>query len=225
MKGITTPALLLILVGSATACSGPGAAARKGPAQVVLAYSEALEGRRYKDAYLLMSADFRKRNSLAGFTRMVTRDPKTAARVLSRLRAQADRLQVSAAVQYGDSETIRLSSEKGEWRIAEDPTDIYSQRTPREALRSFVRALEQRRYDIVLRFVPARWAKDLTRAKLKKAWEGKGKDALETLIANLKANLDGPFKQSEDRATMAYGEGFKLKMVREESLWKVSDPD
>ena len=224
MRGTTTLALLVILV-VAAACSGPGAVARKGPAEVVLAYSEALEARRYGDAYKLMSADFRKRTSLAGFTRMVTRDPRTAARVLSGLRAQADRLQVSAAVQYGDSETIRLSAEQGEWRIAEDPTDIYSQRTPREALRSFVRALEQRRYDIVLRFVPARWARDLTTDKLKKAWEGKGKDALETLIANLKANLDSPLKESEDRATMPYGEGFQLKMVREEGLWKVSDPD
>ena len=223
MRALVVLALaVLILV---TGCSGPSAPGRKGPAEVVLAYSEALESSRYGDAYKLMSAEYRKRNSLASFTRMVTRDPRGLARIMGRLKAQADRLDVSASVQYGDQETIRLTSDKGAWRIAEDPTDVYSQRTPRETLRSFVRALEQRRYEIVLRFVPARWAKDMTAAKLKKAWEGKGKEPLELLIRNLKANLDGPIKQAEDLATMAYGEGFKLKMVREDSIWKVSDPD
>lgn len=207
-------------------CGGAsGPSGRQGPAEVVLAYGAALEARRYGDAYKLMSAEYRKRNTLASFTRMARRDPRGLARVMERLKAQAERLEVSASVQYGDNDTIQLTSEQGTWRIAEDPTDIYSQRTPRETLRSFVRALEQRRYDIVLRFVPARWATEMTAAKLKKAWEGKDKVAVEALIRNLKANLDGPLKEMDDRATMAYGEGFKFKMVREENLWKVSDPD
>ena len=218
-------ALVLVGLGLSSGCGGASGQGRQGPAEVVLAYSAALETRRYGDAYKLMSADYRKRNSLASFTRMVRRDPRGLTRIMERLKSQADRLDVSASVQYGDNDTIMLTSEKGTRRIAEDPTDVYSQRTPRDTLRSFVRALEQRRYDIVLRFVPARWAKEMTAAKLKTAWEGKDKASVEALIRNLKANLDAPIKESNDVATMAYGEGFKLKMVREESLWKVSDPD
>ena len=38
--------------------------------------------------------------------------------------------------------------------IASNVVDFYDQSTPRAALRSFVRAMERERYDVVLRMVP-----------------------------------------------------------------------
>ena len=43
-------------------------------------------------------------------------------------------------VDYGQGERLGLVYENGAWRLGEDPLDLYGQRTPREALRSFVRA-------------------------------------------------------------------------------------
>lgn len=212
---------LLLVVGCGGAAGGGG----RGPADVVRAYAEAIEAGRHAEAYRLMTADFRKRHSLARFTRMIKADPRGAAAAMRQLRQEQDKLQVQAHVSYGAGHRLELTVEEGQWRIAADPTDLYSQRTPAETVRSFLLALEQKRYDIVLRFVPRKSLTGLTAEKLKKAWEGERKEDLTLLIRNLKANLDAPIRQTEDRATMAYGEGFEVKMVREDGIWKVEDPD
>ncbi len=215
---------LLITALATQGCGGGGGARVRSPADVVIAYCAALEAGRHADAYSYMSAGFRSRHTLANFTKMIKADPRGAAAFLAQLRRQSDKLRVEARVNYGDGQYLKLAVDQGEWRIASDPTDLYSQLTPAEALNSFVRALELGRYDIVLRFVPNKSLKGLTVAKLKKAWGEDRKSEMVTLIRNLKANLDAPIHQDEDRATMAYGDGFEMKMVREDGVWKVVDP-
>ena len=58
------------------------------------------------------------------------------------------------SVTYGAHETLRLRREDGTWRVVTDVIDWYSQRTPRQAVRSFVRAVEARRWDVLLRLLP-----------------------------------------------------------------------
>lgn len=220
------PALAAAMILLIQGCGGGGSTVRtRGPAQVVQAYAAAIEAGKYAEAYKLMSASFRKRYTLARFTKMIKTDSRGAAAAMARLRRKADKMQVEAQVSYGEGQRLKLAVEEGRWRIASDPTDLYSQRTPAETLRSFVRALEQRRFDILMRFVPRKSLKGLSAAKLKKAWQGERKAELETLIHNLKSNLDTPIRQKEDLATMAYGDGFEMKMMREDGVWKVVDPD
>ena len=132
---------------------------------------------------------------------------------------------IQAMVRYDNGESLKLEVEKGRWKIASDPTDFYSQKTPEDALRSFVRAIERKRYDIVLRFVPAKWADAMTVGKLKKQWEGGKQKEVKAMIKLLKENLKAPIHRSGDRATMPYGEKSEVRFVLEEGVWKIEDPD
>lgn len=195
------------------------------PAAVLREYAGALERGRYDEAYELMSLEYRKRYTRAEFERALKERPDELKQMLAQLRERPRQVDVSAQVGYGEGDALKLSVERGAWRIDSDPLEFYGQRTPGEALRSFVRAIERRRYDVVLRFVPAKWAEAMTAEKLRAQWEGDKKAELERLLKNLKANLGAPIEEDGDNATMPYGENFKVAFVREDGVWKIADPD
>lgn len=213
----------------AMACGGcPRAGTSPGgadPARVVSEYAEAVRAEQYDRAYELMSATFRKRYSKKEFVRLLQENRGEVRFNAARLAGKPRAVRVEAKLAYGDSDDLRLVKEKGVWKIASDPGDFYGQDTPAHALRSFVRAIENKRYDIILRFVPATWAESMTEAKLRQQWEGSKRGEVGQLVKNLKANLRAPIHQSGDRATMPYGDNQEVRFVREEGIWKIEDPD
>lgn len=222
------PALLLVLpalVLGIGGCPAGSTTSANPPASVVGAYAEALQVGNYERAYGLMSLAYRKRYDKKDFIRMMQENPAEARAVAQQLRGKAQQVDMEAKVELAESESLRLVVENGAWKIATDPLDFYSQRTPGEALRSFVRALERRRYDIVLRFVPSKWADAMTVDKLRREWETEKREEVTQLLKNLKANLGAPIHQSGNTATMPYGEKFEVRFVLEDGLWKVEDPD
>jgi len=214
-----------ILTALALAGCGSGKAAAPPLDSVLRRYAAALEQERFDEAYRMMSDAFRKLYTRDQFISLLREDPEWLRRNLQRLRTSPQRVLVQARVEYGDGDALKLIEERGSWRIASDPTEFYSQRTPAEALRSFVRAIERKRYDVVLRFVPAKWAGSMTIDKLRKVWDGSKRQEVVTLIKRLKANLEAPIQQSGDRASMPYGEKFEVRFVREDGIWKIEDPD
>ena len=98
------------------------------------------------------------------------------------------------------------------------------------AIAAFIRAYENKRYDILLRFVPdaARRADasgpPLSVAQLQKAWEGEQKQEMDQLTQALRAALPtAKFELLGDRATMAYGSAGSVEFLRENGLWKIED--
>jgi hypothetical protein len=85
--------------------------------------------------------------------------------------------------------------------------------------------MERRRYDVVMRLVPDADREGMTEERMREAFEGEGREEVERLVATLRENLEAPIEVVGDRATMAYGEGATLQLVREGELWKVEDPD
>lgn len=220
----TKSVLLLCLAPTIAGCT-PAATTSNRPEDVLRAYAEAVSARDYDRAYRLMSDAFRKRYDRKEFVRLLQENPDEIEGTMKQLRQRAASVQVEARVEYGESENLKLVVEDGTWKIASDPLDFYGQRTPAEALRSFVRALERKRYDIVLRFVPSKWADAMTVDKLRQEWEGNKRDEVGTLIKNLKANLHAPIHESGDTASMPYGDKYEVRFVREDGLWKIEDPD
>ncbi|GAB5540869.1 MAG: hypothetical protein RLO52_29610 [Sandaracinaceae bacterium] len=217
------PALLLALSLGLTSCGGvdPG----RTPESTVSAFASALREGRTEDAYGLMSDGYRRRVSLEEFRRYVTDYPaevQQTARALSQRRGRAEE---EAVVEYGEGESLRLVRESGDWRVATDVVDFYDQATPRAALRSFVRAMERRRYDVVLALIPEADREGMTPERMQEAWEGEGREEVERLLANLRAALDNPIEEVGDRATMTYGDRFRVQFVREDGVWRIEDPD
>jgi len=195
------------------------------PEAVVRAYAQAVKGGRYGEAYDLMSLEFRRRYDRAEFERMLKENNDDARSGLKQLEKRPTEVGVAAELRYGEGDRLRLVVERGRWKIASNPINFYGQRTPAEALRSFVRAVERRRYDIVLRFVPARWAESMTVEKLRQQWEGEKKGEVASLLKSLKANLRTPIRITGDTATMPYGDKHEVRFVREDGAWKIEDPD
>jgi hypothetical protein len=104
-------------------------------------------------------------------------------------------------------------------------TDFYSQRTPRDALRSFVRAMERRRLDVLPHFVPNEYRRGMDDAHLRRLFEDERAEETETLLQNLRAHLEDPIEVTGERAAMPYAERFTVLFVREDGVWKIEDPD
>ena len=222
---IMRTALLSLATLALAACPGPAGTAVNRPDQALRAYARALEQKDHDRAYAMMSNEFRKKYTRDDFVRMLREHDTELKRSLAQLKGSPRKVRLQARVSYGEGDSLKLVLDDGKWRIASDPVDFYSQRTPAEALRSFIRAVERRRYDVVLRFVPNKWAESMTLDKLKQQWEGGKREEVESLLKNLKANLGAPIHRTGDRATMPYGDRFEVRFIKEDGVWKIEDPD
>jgi hypothetical protein len=207
-----------------TACSG--AQRPDGDPQSVLkAYARALEEGRAEDAYRMLSDEARRGISLEAFRRLLKDSPdevKEIGRALARPTAPPV---VTATVTGPSGQELHLVLEGGAWRVEATAIDLYAQDTPRHAVQGFVRALERKRYDVILRYVPDAHKEGLDPAKLKAAWEGHDKEEMDQVLSALKQALPtATIEETGERATLPYGAG-TLQLVRERGLWKIEDFD
>lgn len=218
-----TATLTLALVASALLAGCPAREAN--PQTTLKAYVTAMEAKDYARAYALMSSAFRKEYDRDEFVSQHRKHPTEVKRSVSELKQGPVKLVIEGEFRYGDGNRLRLVKEGDAWRLALDPVTFYSQRTPREALRSFVRALERRRFQILLGFVPLKWRKVMTVDDMRRLFEKKQLEATNQLIRNLKANLENKIEVKGDEAEMLYGDSYKVQFLREEGVWKIVDAD
>jgi hypothetical protein len=211
---------------------GPACASRapaKGPRETLDAYARALEAGRTEEAYDLLSDEAKKSIPFEAFSRMVKENPEEVKDIATALSRPSGPPLVTATVTAPNGESLLLVYEDGEWRVDGSTIDLYSQATPKAAVVSFIRAYENRRYDVLLRFVPDKerapeGGPALDSTKLRRAFEGEQKDEMEQITQGLRAAL--PTAKIEllgDRATMAYGAGSTVELVREHGLWKIEE--
>jgi len=213
-------AILLVLF-----LSGCGSSAGK-PLSAVDGYVAALRASDFSRAYDFMSERYRRDHSRAEFVKRMQESPREVKETVTRLSSGGRRVELSAKFLYDDlRDELPLLVEDGQWRIASDPLDFYPQDTPAHALRSFVRAVELKRWEVVLRFVPDKWRKDMTTEKVREQFEGADNEDARQMMRLLAANLDNPIETQGDEARMPYGERFEVKFVREDGVWKIADPD
>jgi hypothetical protein len=201
-----------------------GAYADRTPEDAVASLSAALARGDVEGAYALMSSGYRAEVSLEQF-RALFADEAEIARTAERLAHRDGPAEEEAVVQYATHESLRLRREEGTWRLTTDVIDWYGQRTPRQAARSFVRAIEARRWDVLLRLLPAADREGLTEESLRTMLAGEGEEALDHLAAALRAALDDDFEEHGEHAVLPYGERFRMELVREGDTWHVADPD
>lgn len=195
------------------------------PQDVLGAYARALSGGRHDEAYRLMSEEFRRQVTLEEFRRAMRDNPAEVRETVGALSRASDEATITARVRYGMGDELSLIIERGAWRIDSPVLDFYAQRTPRDALRSFVRAMEYQRYEVILRFVPGEYRRTMTVQQIRAMFEGEQRTRTLALLQNLRAHLDEPIEVTGDRASMQYAEGYTVLFVREDGLWRIEDPD
>jgi hypothetical protein len=213
-----------LLVNVLPAALGCAAGSGKGPRETLRAYALALHERRVADAYALLSHDARARISFADFSRMVTENAREIEDISASLLGPAEAPKITATLTSPDGETLLLVYEHEAWHVDGSAFDLYSQSTPRAALESFVRAFDNKRYDILLRFVPEEKRQGLEAEQLKQAWEGDQRPQVERLTQALKASLPNlHIEVLGTRATVAYGPGGNVELIQEQGTWRIED--
>ncbi len=110
------------------------------------------------------------------------------------------------------------------WRFAEDPTDVYAQATPRQALLALVRASRKARWDVMLRLAPQRYRTGLSVDDLEAAWtEGEHAAALNEARDRLADHVAGPIIADAHEAALDLGDGHVARLEREGDRWVVVD--
>jgi hypothetical protein len=217
--------LWLTLTVASCLASGCGGGAAADPEGVLHAYAQALKEGRAEDAYRMLSEEAKRGISLDAFRRMIREshdDVKEVGQALSRPTSPP---LVTATLTTPSGQEVDLVLENGKWKVEATAIDLYAQDTPRHAVMGFVRALERKRYDMVLRYVPDSHKEGLDATKLKAAWEGHDKEEMEQVLAALKQALPAAsIEETGESAQMPYGSGV-MRLVREHGLWKIEDFD
>src|SRR5262245_30894487 len=103
-----------------------------------------------------MSDEYRQRVTLQDFRSQLEIGGTETVAAARKLREMGPRSELRMEIEIDLGEKLPMVLENGSWRVDSQPFELYSQKTPRAALRAFVRALERKRYDVVERLVPAR---------------------------------------------------------------------
>ena len=127
---------------------------QQGPSDTLRAYAQALEQGRVDDAYRLLSDEAKRSMSLEAFRRAVKENPEDAVEIARAIARPASDPVVTATVTVPNGEELQLVFEAGKWRIDASAVDLYGQATPRQAMLGFLRAVDRKRYDVILRYVP-----------------------------------------------------------------------
>lgn len=205
----------------------PGGIDVRTPESALASFAAALRRGDAATAYSLTSESYRRSVSRAQFEEWMRRDPEELRRVVEELEHPAGPPEEEAIVEIGEHEHVRLVHDPAGWRVATDVVDYYSQATARQALLSFVRAIEHRRWDVVLRLVPEADRDGMTSESMRERWEGEGREEVERLAAGIRASLEGgaPIEENGDHAVMPWGERYRAQLVREAGAWRIEDPD
>lgn len=196
--------------------AGCAAKPPSGPEETLRAFAAAVRSGRTDDAYKLMSAEYKKTHDRDAFARSLGPSVQRAVGKLT-----DGKIELRADVELADGERLAMVQEPDGWRFARDPLDVYPQRAPDEALRSFVRAVERKRWDVVLRFIPQRYRANITADTLKERWEGAQASELQQQLAAVRAHLDEPIDIAGDEARLPVGERKQVKLAREDGAWKI----
>jgi len=211
-----------LLISATVGCAGVQTA--KGPREVLSDYAAALDEGRVSDAYALLSDEAKKSLPYDAFQRMVQENADEVRQVSKSLLRPSGPPRVTATVVAPSGESLLLVYEDGAWRVDGSAIDLYGQGSPKAALSSFVRAFENQRWDVLMRFVPESEREGLDAKKLETFWTGDQKEELQRLTQALKAAL--PTARLEvigDRATLAYGAGGTIELLLEGGRWKIQE--
>jgi hypothetical protein len=195
------------------------------PAATVAAFGAALARGELRAAYQLTSLEFQRQMPYEAFAAGLTAAGGDRAALGGRLMTEAGTVAPRVEVTLALGEQVPLVLEEGRWRIDGPVYQAWGQATPLAAVRTFIRALDARRYDVVLRLVPDRYRAGLSADRLRAFWEGDHPDEHQRLLAGIRAAARGPLTETGDEARLLVAPDREVKLVREAGQWKIEDPE
>jgi hypothetical protein len=138
--------------------------------------------------------------------------------------SHAEPVQPEAIVFVAPDVPVRVVLTDSGWRFAEDPTDIYAQNTPRQALRALVLASRFERWDVLVALAPKRYRMGLSADDLREAWsKGEHADVLRAARDRVAEHLADPIVADAHEAVLEIAPGHVARLEREGDRWVVVD--
>ncbi len=220
---MTTSRLVLTMI-VVTSLTMSIACHRGAPQDTLGAYARTLDKDDSDAAYALLSEDFKGRVSREKFAERHAAQAEASDEVVAALGvASGEAAFVDARLPYNEFDVLGMSLAQDGWRIDSGLFNFYGQRTPREALYSFVKAVERRKYEVLVRFVPSTYVQYTTPETIQAQFEG-NTARIDEMTALLRQNKDGLIEEQGRRASMDYGP-YRIDFVKEDGVWKIEDPD
>lgn len=220
--------LLLAVSLCAAGCHPPSGA---DPLPVVRRYLDLTADGQVDAAYASLSDDFKRRCDRTCFARILTAQRPELIQARAQVRAGEARVETRARQSLPDGTALQLTQageppEKGApvpFLFSENPLDFYPQDTPERTLRSFARAVQARRYEALLRFIPQSMEEQYTLDALRERFDGPGRTALLKQLDTITRHLSEPFVFEKDGrlAKLPIGDGKETRLLFEESRWRV----
>lgn len=204
----------------AVGCSQPHLA----PRAAVSAYASALRRGEPQVAYGWLSAEARAQLTEAAFVDLYNAHRESFVELARRLSTPSGPAELTAWVRLPGGAGLELVFEDGQWRVLAKSLELYRQDTPMEALRTFLRAYDRQRYDVLLNLAPEASRAETTPQELQEAWEGDEQPTLQRIVIGLRAGLQtAQVEVVGRRATVRYGADSVVELVREGGDWKIED--
>lgn len=205
-------------------CAACASGSRASPSATVSAYRSALAEQDYAKAYELLSREVRAELSYGEFEKLCKERPDEVKALLRSLERPSEAPVVTTSVRTESGDELLLVFEDGAWRIDESALDPYAQTDPKRTLLSFSRAVRQKRYDVLLRFVPRAYLEGLSEDLLRQAFEGDDREEVMRLVAGVERYLgQKPVEIVSDRASFEYGTDHIAELVLEDGVWKIEE--
>jgi hypothetical protein len=230
----TRTLLILGILAVGGCASRPGA-----PVEVLQAYAEALRDGRMRDAWAMLSSSARAAMPYERFEATAREHPDEVAEAVRTYGELEPEAPVTARLELASGETLTLVEEGGRWRLDPSALEFYGQQTPAQTLRSYVRAIERSRWDVLLRLAPAAAraaivaaaaaAGSTPEAMFQRSYGGAEAGRVRVVARGLREALERgrAIEVAGDRATMAYGTGGRslARLAREDGRWRVEEPE
>jgi len=213
---------LLLCLGAA-GCPCPAPAAAPGPEAVLRQYASAVGRKDTAEVRRWMSSRSRERmgeDALARF--LVRRGPAVAERLLGQDRPRQTELVLVSDPTQDQPLTLRLIWEDGAWRIDAGSGAPWSGGTPRDALEEFLAAIESGDCAALVACAPPSALQRHTQQTLS---EGclRRMAGLRSMAGELRQAMEHLVQTSDDSATISYGSGGTVRLVRIGGRWFIDD--
>lgn len=217
MKRQLLPILLFSVL--LVACAGSS------PQSSLDRYADALEAGDAKAAYALLSEEFRERVPFEEFeSRFEVQREAYGEPLVKTLQQAADEPAfIDANLTYSEFDELKMVLTPDGWRLESGLFNFYGQRQPREALLSFIKAIERQKYDVLMQFIPNEYAQFMTVEQVREQFES-NPARIQEMVALLKQNKHNDIRIRGNQAQMDYGP-YMVTFKKEDGLWKIEDPD
>jgi hypothetical protein len=202
---------LVILLSLAEA--GCGSARWAGPQDTLQRYLAAIDKNNPVEAYALMDESLRRQMTQTEFvTKWNAHQQELKEQAVAIRAAWSKPLKARAQITYASGTRAHLSLEDRRWQIDEGIAVTLQAATPIDALRAFIRAVEQRSYEGVMKLLAKPVRENIERD-------------INDRLSKLKQALNQEIEVTGSRARIQYDPRFKIELTNEDGQWKVQDFD